>query len=225
MGWILPHGPTAAAGDPREAPAPTARQMASEEPSGGGHGEETPKTSSHLLFLTCLLGCHNNGQLSWGWRGTGRLGTAWHSLAWLGMARHAGATGNPLGTRSPSAAWHGCVPPRASPSCTLQPCNGRSAPKTSPSACPHALSCKTLPSIPNTAGKTPTRRRPHSRHGHRLLFALSNLGGSASKTRGSVHGPRIEPFPSFPTRILQEKSRWDALGPSEPGPAEPEDAS
>lgn len=71
-------GPTAAAGDPREAPAPTAQQTASEEPSGGGHGEETPKTSNDLLFLTNLLSCHDNRPLYWCWMGMGQLGTARH---------------------------------------------------------------------------------------------------------------------------------------------------
>ena len=82
--------PTAAAGDPREAPAPVAWQTASEEPSGGGHGEETPKTSSHLLFLTSLSGCHDNGPLYRAWMGMGQLGTARHSSAHRGHRKPRG---------------------------------------------------------------------------------------------------------------------------------------
>lgn len=65
-------------GSPGMPLAPAAQQTVSEEPSGGGHGGETPKTSSHLLFLTSLLGCHDNGTLHRDWMGTGQLGTAQH---------------------------------------------------------------------------------------------------------------------------------------------------
>ena len=90
---------------------------------------------------------------------------------------------------------------------------------------PHALSCKTPPGIPNTAGKTPAWRRPCSQHGgdpapgtvtgyylHSIIWEQRE-----QDTCRSVHGWWTEPYLSFPICILQEKSRWDALGPSEPG--------
>lgn len=154
---IPPQVPSLQPGDPREAPAPTARQTASEEPSGGGHGEETPETSSRLLFLTCLFGRHNNGQLCRGWMGTGG------SSAQRGTARHTGAAGNPRGPARTAQ-------PRPTPSIfQLHPAavQWMLSPKNlPPPACAHmALSCKTPPGIPNTAGKTPARRRPRSWHG------------------------------------------------------------
>lgn len=61
-----------------------------------------PQTSSHLLFLTSLSGCHDDGPLYRGWMGTGQLGTA----------RQTGATGNP----GNPLARHRMAQPRPTPS-------------------------------------------------------------------------------------------------------------
>lgn len=42
--------PTAAAGDPWEAPAPMAWQTVSKEPSGGGHRKKPPNQSAICYF-------------------------------------------------------------------------------------------------------------------------------------------------------------------------------
>lgn len=191
--WIPLQVPLLQPGDPREAPAPTARQTASEEPSGGGHGEETPEMSSRLLFLTCLFGRHNNGQLCRGWMGTGG------SSAQRGTARHTGAAGNPRGPARTAQ-------PRPTPSIfQLHPAAAQRmlSPKNlpPPSVRPHGPELQKTSRHPKRRGENPgteetplvARSRPHSWHGHRLSFALSNLGAARARRAGAcgASGPNL----------------------------------
>lgn len=107
-----------------------------------------------------------------------------------------GATRNPWDTLVDAATSHAEHLPAASrsPAVDAQPQNP--PPKASPSTCLE---------LQNTSWH-PKGRRPHCRHGHPLLFVLSNLGGA--RARHVQCGRRNEHHPSVHIAGI----------PSEPGP-------